>query len=159
MNSDRINEVFQGLGKFIKLAEIGAAYASGVKVHMVATLQQFGQQVGGADYYDDLISVVIPLETRTQPTVAALERVPNVAKAAVESYLRTMAPEVNAATTASFASILTNLKNDMAAAGHTVYPSGTLFNYFNNNFGFTGFPTSNTPTIPNDWVSSDVIIP
>src|SRR3954453_10851354 len=113
MTGARINEVFKGFGKFIRLADVGAADASGVKAHMVATLQQFGQQAGGADYYDDLMTVVVPLETRVQPTVAALDRLATQAKAAVENYVRVIGSELGQPATATMAAILDGLKAHM----------------------------------------------
>src|SRR5437660_3233794 len=84
MTNGRIIDVFKGLGKLIRLGAIGLADASGVKAHMVATLQQFGRQDGDSEQYDDYLKVVVPLETRVQPTIAAMERIPALAKASAD---------------------------------------------------------------------------
>jgi hypothetical protein len=158
MTGTRIQHVFKLFGKFIKLAEIGAAHASGIKVHAVATSDQFGQQGGGIDQYDPMIRVVIPLEQRTQPTVAALERMPVQVKASAEGYLRAIGAEMGQPATSSVATYLNALKAQMELQGQTILPSGTFWSYFRDSFGFSAFPTSPAPTIPDSWVSSVVIV-
>jgi hypothetical protein len=158
MTSARIIEIFKGIGKIIKLSDLGVADASGVKAQMVATVQQFGAQAGGADYWDDYTQVVGPLQERMKPTVAALDRIPAVAKASVEAYLRTIAPELNQSASASTTAILDALKAQMVAAGRTIAPSGNQFyNYFRNNFGYAALPTSGTPNIPDSWITISIV--
>jgi hypothetical protein len=157
MNAQRIKEVFAGFGKIIKLADIGAADASGCKAHLVGTLQQFGQQAGGAEQFDDFIKVVIPLETRMQPTVAALDRVGVLAKASADAYVRIIGAELGQPTNAATASILDALADDMVAASLAVAPSGAFFNYFLRAFGYGDLPTSGSPAIEDAWVTSEVV--
>jgi hypothetical protein len=158
MTGPRIQHIFKLFSKMIRLAEIGVADASGLKSHMVAVSDQFGQQGGGLDLYDDLTTVVMPLTTRIQAAAAALDRVPTLAKASAEIYVRVIGSEIGEPATASPATILNALKAQMALAGQTIYPSGTVWNYFNSNFAFNQFPTSLTPSIPDSWVSSVVIV-
>jgi hypothetical protein len=158
MNGSRIKDVFAGLGKIIALADIGAADASGCKAHLVATLQQFGQQAGGAEQFDDFARVVIPLQTRMQPTVAALDRVAVLARASAADYLRVIGAELGQPAAAATSSILDALKASMIAASLTVAPSGAFASYFASAFGYTGFPTSGDPEIEDAWVSSEVVI-
>jgi hypothetical protein len=155
----RIKEIFAGMGKLIRLADLGAADASGCKAHLVATLQQFGAQAGGADYYDDFARVVIPLQTRMQPAIAALDRVAALARASADAYLRVIGPELGQASGASTAAILDALAASMTSAALAVYPSGAFFNYFRDAFAYDGFPTSPTPGIDDGWVTSNVVIP
>ena len=158
MTSARINEIFKGLGKMLYLSNLGVADASGVKAAMVATVQQFGAQVGGTDLYDDVIGVVVPLQTRVQPTVNALDRIPSLAKASVESYLRVVGSELGMSATATVTSILDALKTQMQAAGRTIAPSGNQFyNYFLNNFGYAALPTNVSPNIPDSWITVSIV--
>ncbi len=120
MTGPRIQHVFKLFGKFIKLDEIGVADASGLKSHMVATSDQFGQQGGGLDLYDDLTTVVMPLTTRMQATASALDRVPTLAKATAEVYVKVIGSEIGQPATASAATILNALKAQMALAGQTI---------------------------------------
>ena len=39
-----------------------------------------------------------------------------------------------------------------------IAPSGAFATYFDENFAFTDFPTSATPTIPDEWVTHDVVV-
>lgn len=158
MTSARINEVFKGLGKILYVSNLGVADASGVKAAMVATLQQFGAQAGGTDYYDDVMSVVVPFQTRVQPTVSALDRVPNLAKASVDTYLRVVGSELGVSPSATFTNILDALKTRMQANGRTIAPSGSqFFNYFQNNYGYAALPVSGTPNIPDSWITVSIV--
>ena len=159
MDAARIKEIWAGLGKLVKLAEVGAADASGVRAHMVGTLQQFGRQAGGADYYDDMMQVVIPLETRVQPSIAAIDRIGTLAKASAEAYVRVLGSELGQASGASTATILAAFKASMVAASVTIYPSGKFWNYFASNFGYAEFPAALPPTVPEAWVTTSVVDP
>ena len=160
MIDTRIKEIWAGLGKIIRLANMGANDAADIKSHMVATLQQFGHQGGSAEQYDDFIKVVVPLETRVQPTIAAIERIPALAKTSAEQYVRVLGAELNQAPTASTSAILDAFKASMIANAQTIAPSGGAFyNYFAANFGYSAFPTSATPSIPDSWITSAVFSP
>lgn len=159
MDDNRIIDIWLGFGKIINLSTAAAAQTSAVQTAVTNTLRQFGRQDGdGADLYDDMLKVVVPLETRVQPTVAAMARIPSLAKATMEAYFRVLGDELGLPVNAQTSSILNAIRDDMAEQGETIYPSGALFNYFQATQGYSGFPTSLAPTIPDAWISSDVII-
>jgi hypothetical protein len=155
MTGARISEVFKSFGKLIKLDEIGQADASGLKSALVANMQQFAAQPGND--YDDLTTVVVPLTTRMQAAAGALDRVPAYVKASAEIYVRVIGSEMGQPAAASAATILNALKAQMAVAGQTIAPSGKFWNYFSTNFGFTTFPTSGTPNIPDAWITTSIV--
>lgn len=157
MNEQRIAEFWALAGKLIKLADIGVADASGVKSHMVNTAAQFASQTGGQELYDDLVTTVIPLQTRVNAVVGSLERVPALVKGSMDSYLRAVASELGVSASASLPTILGAMASKMTAAGHTIAPSGRLFNYFASGWGFSSFPTAAEPTLSDDLITTTII--
>lgn len=155
MTGTRIQEVFKGFGKFARLAEIGVASASGIRAHVLATHQQFGQQTGGT--YDDITRVVVPLVTNMRPVEQAIDRVLSQAKVAADAYLRTIGNEMNQPATASSAAILNALKLNMVATSQTIAPSGKVWNYFQQTYGVIDLPTSNTPSLPDSIVTTSIV--
>ena len=159
MDDNRIIDIWLGFGKIINLSTAAAAQTSAVQTAVTNTLRQFGRQDGeDSDLYDDMIKVVVPLETRVQPTVAAMACIPSLAKATMEAYFRVLGDELGLPVNAQTSSILNAVRDGMLAEGEAIYPSGVLFNYFQATHGYSGFPTSLAPTIPDEWISSDVII-
>lgn len=158
MTGQRISEFWKFAGKLVKLADIGAADASGIKTHIVNTVSQFGQQTGGGqELYDDLVTVVVPLQTRVQAVAGSLDRVPALVKASVESYLRAVAPELSQPATASPLALMTTLAAQMVSASGTITPSGRFWNYFRDGWGFSGFPASGSPTYPDSLITSVIV--
>src|SRR5258706_6636542 len=127
----RIREIWAGFGKLIKLSTFGTTAATEAKAIAVATLQQFGSQAGEAEQFDDYLKVVVPLESRVQPTIATMERLPALAKTSADAYLRVLGAELNQSPTAATSAILDALKAAMIANSETIAPSGGgFYNYF-----------------------------
>ena len=158
MTSQRLTEFWKLAGKLVKLADLGAADGSGLKVHLVNTLSQFGLQTGGVELYDDMMTVIVPLETRVQGVAGSLDRVSSLVKASMESYLRAVAPELSQPATASPVTLLGAIATRMSAVGGSIAPSGNRFwTYFRDGWGFTGFPTNASPTYPDSYVTTSIV--
>lgn len=157
MTSQRLSEYWKLAGKLVKLADLGTANASGVKVHMINTAAQFGLHTGGQDLYDDLTTVIVPLQTRVQAVAGSLDRVSALVKSSTEAYLRAVAPELSQSPSAAPPVLLTALAARMTAASSSIAASGRFWNYFKDNWGFTGFPTSGSPTYPDSLVTTNVV--
>src|SRR3954451_24821887 len=122
MTDDRIIDVWLAFGKLINLGTAAAAQAEDMKDALTNALRQFGRQDGdGADLYDDMIRVVVPLETRVQPTVTAMQRLPSIAKASMEAYIRVLGDELGLPANAQPSSILDALKAAMLGEGEAIY--------------------------------------
>src|SRR5438445_1230729 len=158
MTLDRIKELFKDFGKIIRLRNVAADNANDIKEVAVNTVKQFSQHTGGSDLFDDLMNVIVPLESRVQQVGGSLDRMPTICHSTVETYLRTISPEINQNAAAAPFSILTTLAAQMTTAGAAIYPSGSFFNYFSSEFGFTGFPQSiSAANIWDDWISTPVV--
>jgi hypothetical protein len=157
MTSQRIGEFWKLAGKLVRLAEIGAADASGIKTHLVNTVAQFGHQTGGIELFDHLTNVIVPLNTRVQGVAGSLDRVPAVCKASMDAYLRAIASELFQPASASLPALLTALAARMAPASGSIAPSGKFYSYFQANYGFTGFPTSGSPTYADSLITTTVV--
>lgn len=157
MTSERIEEIFKNIGKVIRLGEIGAADASGIKTHMVHTVKQFADNAGADDLYDDLASYITPFNQRVAPVVAALERLEGIGTTTVQSYLRVIAPELDEPANAPAATVLSSLAARMTANSMTIAPSGAFWNYFHQRFAFASFPSAPSPTIPDNWITTTII--
>src|SRR5688572_20067327 len=156
MTSQRIAEFWKLAGKLVRLAEIGAADASGIKSHLVNTTAQFGLHTGGTELYDDMINVVVPLQTRVSAVAGSLDRVSSLVKASMDAYLRAVGAELSQPSSASVTQLLTALAANMASASGTIAPSGKFYSYFQSKNGFTGFPTSATPIYSDDLITTVV---
>lgn len=158
MTGARLIEFWKMTAKLVKLADIGAANASGVKSHLINTSAQFGLHTGGTDLYDDLVTVVVPLQERVRPVADSLDRVTALVKASVESYLRSITVELAQPATAPVTTIMSALAANMQAVGGSIAPSGgRLWMFFKDNWGFSGFPTSGSPTYPETWVTTNIV--
>ena len=157
MNSTRVSEVMKFTGKLCRLAEIGVADASGVKSHMVNTAAQFSQQTGGVDLFDPLVRVVVPLQTRVQGIAGSLDRIPALVKATAESYLRTIADELNQPESATIPALLAALAGQMTATGGSIAPSGKFWTFFQSNWGYSGFPSSGSPTYADSLITTTIV--
>lgn len=157
MNIQRLYEVFKNVGKIIRLTEISAAAASGVKEHAVAMHVQFAEGAGAGDDFAALQVYLVPAQQKVQPIAAALDRVQTICKANTEAYLRTLAEELSLSATSPTANVLASLAARMNTNGGTIAPSGKVWTYFRDEFGFTGFPQNSSPTLPDSFITTTIL--
>ena len=158
MTSQRIGEFWKLAGKLVRLAEIGAADASGLKSHLVSTTAQFGLHTGGNALHDDVTTVIVPLHVRVSAVAGSLDRVGVLVKGSMDAYLRAIGSELNLPAAASLLQLLTTLAGHMTTASGTIAPSGKFYNYFQSRYGFAGFPTSPTAATYADSLITTTVV-
>lgn len=156
MNSNRIQEVFNTIGKLLYIDQQGDTYADALKDAVVALEQQHVSASGSADPYNELQLFVGPSLTSVRPIVMALDRVGMVAKASVDNLLRVVASEVGCTMSDPPATILAGIRADMLSAGEDVAPSGSVWRYFFSNYGVQ-LPTDPNPSIEDTIITVSII--
>lgn len=157
MDQARLDFIWTQCGKVIRLAEVGVAAASGLKDHAVAMAAQFSREAGGPDDWAPISTYVVPLTQRLAPIVNSLERIDVVAKASMESFLRTLTPELGLSSSASTSTVLDELADRMNALSYTIQPSGRLWGWWRDAYAFDGFPTSGSPDVTDDIVTTIIL--
>lgn len=153
MSPERLFDLFTVFGKLLKLDELGAAYASGVKAQVVATQEQLAANDGADDPYGEVMTFLVPLTRTVAPVAQGLDRVPMLVKSACDSYLRVTAGELGQPSTAAPAAIVDSLRGTMQALGESVAPSGRFFLYFRDTYGVQ-LPQNASPTISDALIST-----
>lgn len=156
MNATRIQTLFKTFGKILKLADIGVVNASGVKAHLVNTERQFSAGTDSLNPYAELITFAQPMMRSVQPVTQALDRVPMIAKAAVDNYVRAFGPELLQPAASAPATVLTALKSEMVAQSQTVATSGIFWRYFRDTYNVE-FPQSGSPTIGDGLITTVIV--
>jgi hypothetical protein len=149
--------IWQQLGKIVRLAERGEVYASGVKDHATALHAQFSRDAAGADDYLPIQTYLVPTQQKINPVAAALDRLKGICKSSAESYLRTLAAELELSASSPTPTILTELAARMNASSGTIAPSGKFFSWFRDEFAFTSFPQAEPPAIPDSFITTTII--
>lgn len=157
MDIVRITEVWKNLGKVVRLAELGEVYASGTKAHATALHAQFSQDASGADDYLPIQIYLVPTQQKINPVAAALDRLKGICKSSAESYLRTLAAELELSASSLTPTILTELAARMNANSGTIAPSGKFWSYFRDEFAFTSFPQAQSPAIPDSFITTVIV--
>lgn len=152
MNSNRIAEMMHTMGKLIYLANQGASADATIEGAITAVTVQNAAASGSADPYNELQVFAAPFLQQSLSITQALDRIATLSSTAIGNYLRAVALELNVAPTAAPAVVAAGLATSMQGTGDTVYPSGTIANYFDATFG-ADLPTSVTPSIPDSIVS------
>lgn len=156
MTSDRIQELFFIFGKLIKFDQTGVAAASGVRSVLTATHEQLAAETNDPDPYKELSEFLHPFIGNARNVTAALGNAPLVARAGVESYLRSIGPELFAAPSDPPATILTSLAAEMQARSQSVAPSGVVFKYFRDGWN-VNLPQNASPTIGDDIITTAIL--
>lgn len=157
MNEARLYEIWKQFGKVIRLSEIGVAYASGVRAHGTAMHVQFSQEAGGAEDFAVIQTFLVPTQQKINPVVGSLDRVASISKTSLESYLRTLAPELLLSANSSTPVILDALADTMTALAFTIQPSGKLWAYWRDQFGFDGFPMAEPPDVDDTIITTTIL--
>lgn len=155
MESNRIQEVFRTIGKLLYIDDIGESYATGIKAAVVALQEQTAAASGAADPYAELQSFIGPALNSTRPVVQSLERLPLIARAGVDSYLRAIAPELGQNASTTPATIANALRGQMVSNDDSVEPSGAFADYFTSNYA-VALPTDDPATVPDTLITITV---
>ncbi|HEV2294567.1 MAG TPA: hypothetical protein VGR35_11990 [Tepidisphaeraceae bacterium] len=156
MTPDRIRELFKIIGKLIRLGEIGAAAASGVKDHLVAVQEQFAAASGSKDPYGEMSSFLVPTLTNSRPPTQGMDRLTTIARSGADLYLSAVAAELGLPANSPAASVMAAIKTAMQAHAQQVPPSGAFYT-----FALTGYavqlPQGNPPTIDDGWITTVIV--
>lgn len=155
MDSSRIHEVFRVAGKLIALGQTGEQYAEDIKAHVVATEEQVVAASGSPDPFAALLSFTVPLVGSMRNITQGLDRIPLVARAGLDNYLRTVAPELDESASAPPATLVNALKSAMQAAGDSVEPSGSFADYFMGQYA-VALPQDEDATVPDSLITITV---
>jgi hypothetical protein len=156
MNSNRVAEIMYTVGKLLYLAEQGTTASANIEAAMTAVQIQNASASGSADPYNELQVFTSPLLQQSLSITQAIDRIGNLTSAGIGYYLRAIVGELNVAPTAAPANIAAALGIAMQSSGDTVYPSGTIANYFANTFG-ANLPTNPAPSIPDSIITVTII--
>src|SRR4051812_29937618 len=158
MNSARIQTVFKTLGKLLNLDKnYGIPYASGIRAAVVALEDQNAVAANAGDPYSELQNVIVPALNSARSVVQGLDRLPTIAKAGVDAYLRVIgAAELGRPANTPPATVLDTLKTSMVAAADSVAPSGAFFNYFLTTYGVQ-LPQNGSPTLPDSLITTTIL--
>ncbi len=112
--------------------------------------------VSPLDSYGEMMAV-IEVPEQVGQVLGFVRQIQDITTQAVTNYLFFLAPELGLTSNASIATILQTLANQMIATGQTIPRNSGYGAFFNNQYNFQSFPSSDSPTIPAGWITSDLV--
>lgn len=156
---------FKKIGKLIYLFQNAPAMAVELKRIHVATVDQLASTYSGGE--DDSIEfdltdqAINPLGSQVKTTTDQIKALPAQAKSAADTILRQfLAVDLGLAKGASYATLGPALVAAMNSVGASVAPTtgnpNGIAAWFATNFNLN-LPTNATPTIPDAWITDEVV--
>lgn len=149
-----IAKAFKDLGKLIHVAKTFPADATSFKTIAVATVDQMIS--GEASELTILDTIAQPAKTQMNVVATGIDNLASQAKAAVDTYLRTVLPSQMGVASGTATAMATELAAQMTTEVESVAIDGEFYVFFNTNYGVE-LPTDEAPTVTDAWIAAGVV--
>ncbi len=157
MTATRIQQVFKLLGKAVMISNTAQGQLDDYQSPSLNMNKQFDAgPKSPLDAYGEMLAVLDVVE-HVDELAGYIRQIMDVTQQAITNYLYFLAPELGLTADATVGTILQTLANQMTSTGQTLPQSSPYGVFFNNQYDFTSFPKSDSPTIPAEWVTSDLV--